>query len=172
MKYIVITSKHHEGFAMYPSSLTDWCIKSSPFQRDPLKELAAACQKEGVKLCFYYSIMDWHHPDYLPRKPWNDQANPNPDFKRYLAYMKGQLKELLTNYGPIGLIWFDGNWEDTWNYDRGVDLYQCIRGLQPDLIDSGNLSDIGGETCVLGCAGAEPAAVGAQGGAVRRPAGA
>jgi alpha-L-fucosidase len=134
MKYIVITSKHHEGFAMYPSSLTDWCIKSSPFQRDPLKELAAACQKEGVKLCFYYSIMDWHHPDYLPRKPWNDQANPNPDFKRYLAYMKGQLKELLTNYGPIGLIWFDGNWEDTWNYDRGVDLYQCIRGLQPNLI--------------------------------------
>ena len=78
MKYIVITSKHHEGFAMYPSALTDWGIKSTPFQRDPLKELADACQEAGIKLCFYHSIMDWHHPDYLPRKPWNDLANPNP----------------------------------------------------------------------------------------------
>ena len=134
MKYIVITSKHHEGFDMYPSTLTDWCIKSTPFQRDPLKELSVACQEAGIKLCFYYSIMDWHHPDYLPRKSWNDEANPNPDFERYVAYMKGQLKELLTGYGPIGLIWFDGNWEKSWNYDRGLDLYNYIRGIQPDLI--------------------------------------
>jgi len=134
MKYIVITSKHHEGFAMFRSTLSDWCIKSTPFQRDPLKELSAACQEEGVKLCFYYSIMDWHHPDYLPRKSWNDQANPNPAFERYVAYMKGQLKELLTAYGPIGILWFDGNWENTWNYDRGADLYRFIRGIQPDLI--------------------------------------
>jgi alpha-L-fucosidase len=134
MKYIVITSKHHEGFAMYPSALTDWCIKSTPFQRDPLKELADACQEAGIKLCFYHSIMDWHHPDYLPRKPWNDLASPNPDFDRYVAYMKGQLKELLTGYGPIGILWFDGQWEDTWTYDRGVDLYNYVRGLQPDII--------------------------------------
>jgi alpha-L-fucosidase len=134
MKYVVITSKHHEGFAMFPSTLTDWCIKSTPFQRDPLKELSAACQAEGIKLCFYYSIMDWHHPDYLPHKSWNDQANPNPDFEHYVAYMKGQLKELLTGYGPIGILWFDGNWENTWNYDRGADLYRYIRGIQPDLI--------------------------------------
>ena len=134
MKYIVITTKHHDGFAMYPSALTDWCIKSTPFQRDPLKELAAACKEEGITLCFYHSIMDWHHPDYLPRKPWNDLASPNPDFENYVAFLKGELKELLTNYGPIGLLWFDGNWEDTWNYDRGADLYQYIRGIQPNLI--------------------------------------
>jgi alpha-L-fucosidase len=134
MKYIVITSKHHEGFAMFRSTLSDWGIKSTPFQRDPLKELSAACQEEGIKLCFYYSIMDWHHPDYLPHKSWNDQANPNPDFERYVAYMKGQLKELLTGYGPIGILWFDGNWENTWNYDRGADLYRYIRGIQPGLI--------------------------------------
>jgi len=72
MKYIVITSKHHEGFAMYPTALTDWSIKSTPFHRDPLKELAAACKEEGITLCFYHSIMDWHHPIYAPRKPWND----------------------------------------------------------------------------------------------------
>ena len=134
MKYIVITTKHHEGFAMYPSALTDWCLKSTPFQRDPLKELSVACQEAGIKLCFYHSIMDWHHPDYLPHKPWNDQANANPDFERYVTFMKGQLKELLTNYGPIGLLWFDGNWENSWNYDRGADLYRYIRGIQPDLI--------------------------------------
>ncbi len=64
MKYIVITSKHHDGFGMFRSDLTDWCIKSTPFQRDPLKELADACQDAGIKMCFYHSIMDWHHPDW------------------------------------------------------------------------------------------------------------
>src|SRR5215469_16149579 len=134
MKYICITTKHHEGFAMYPSELTDWCIKSTPFHRDPLKELAAACKQEGVKLCFYHSIMDWHHPEYAPRKSWYDGTDNNPDFDKYVAFMKGELRELLTNYGPIGILWFDGNWEDTWNYDRGVDLYNYIRSLQPNII--------------------------------------
>ena len=134
MKYIVITSKHHEGFGMYPSALTDWCIKSTPFQRDPLKELAAACKKEGLKLCFYHSIMDWHSPLYAPRKPWNDIDKTPPDFDAYDAYLKGQLKELLTGYGPIGVLWFDGQWENTWTYDRGVDLYNYVRGLQPGII--------------------------------------
>lgn len=134
MKYIVITTKHHDGFGMYPSALTDWCIKSTPFQRDPLKELAAACQEEGIKLCFYHSIMDWHHPDYVPRKPWNDLASPNPNFDNYVAYLKGELKELLTNYGPIGILWFDGEWEDSWTPERGADLYNYVRSLQPEII--------------------------------------
>lgn len=134
MKYVVITTKHHEGFGMYPSALTDWCLKSTPFQRDPLAELAAACRKAGIKLCFYHSIMDWHHPDYLPRKSWNDQANTNADFDRYVVYLKGQLKELLTRYGAIGILWFDGQWEDTWTHDRGVDLCNYVRSLQPDII--------------------------------------
>jgi alpha-L-fucosidase len=134
MKYIVITSKHHDGFGLYPSALTDWCIKSTPFQRDPLKELAAACREAGITLCFYHSIMDWHHPDYLPVKSWNDEANPNPDFDRYVAYLKGELKELLTRYGPLGILWFDGDWEKTWTYDRGLDLYKYVRGLQPQII--------------------------------------
>src|SRR5438128_3230838 len=113
MKYIVITSKHHDGFGLWRSQLTDWCIKSTPFKRDPLKELAAACKQEGVKLCFYHSIMDWHHPDYTPRRPWNDVAQGDPNFDRYAAYLKGQLKELLTGYGPLGILWFDGEWEKT-----------------------------------------------------------
>jgi alpha-L-fucosidase len=135
MKYIVITSKHHEGFGMFHSLLTDWCIKSTPFQREPLKELAVACQKQGIKLCFYYSIMDWHSPLYAPRKSWNDIATNAPNFDAYDAYMKGQLKELLSgDYGSIGLIWFDGQWENTWTYDRGIDLYNYVRDLQPNII--------------------------------------
>lgn len=135
MKYIVITSKHHDGFSLFDSRQTDFDIMNTPFKRDVLKELAAACQKEGIKLCFYYSIMDWHHPDYLPRRDWeNDRPSSEADFEKYVQYMKEQLKELLTNYGDIGVLWFDGEWEETWTHERGKDLYQYIRSLQPAII--------------------------------------
>jgi alpha-L-fucosidase len=134
VKYIVITSKHHDGFGMFPSQETDWCIKSTPFQRDPLKELSEACREAGIKFCLYHSIMDWHHPDWGTRRPWNDKAKGTPDMDRYTAYMKRQLKELVTNYGPLGILWFDGEWEAPWTHDRGVDLYAYCRSLQPDII--------------------------------------
>jgi len=134
MRYVVITSKHHDGFGIFRSDLTDWCIKSTPFQRDPLKELADACQQEGLTLCFYHSIMDWHHTDYTQRRAWNDKAQGTPDMDRYVTYMKGQIKELLTRYGPIGILWFDGEWEKPWTHERGVDLYNYVRGLQPSII--------------------------------------
>ncbi len=134
MKYIVITSKHHDGFCMWRTDQTDWCIKSTPFQRDPLKELADACHAAGIKLCFYYSIMDWHHPDWGQRRPWNDKATGTPDMDRYVAYLKAELKELLTRYGPIGILWFDGEWEKPWTHERGVDLYNYVRSLQPNII--------------------------------------
>ena len=140
MKYIVITTKHHDGFALYPSALTDWCIKSTPFKRDPLKELAAACEAENLRLCFYHSIMDWHHPDYAPRKSWNDIAKDPPNMDRYVDFMKGQLKELLTGYGPVGVVWFDGEWENTWTYERGADLYNYVRTLQPGVIINNRVS--------------------------------
>jgi alpha-L-fucosidase len=136
MKYIVITSKHHDGFGMFRSDMTDWCLRRTPFQHDPLAELAAACKTEGITFCLYHSIMDWHHPDWGIRRAWNDvaaQAGP-PDMDRYITYMKGQLKELLTRFGPIGLLWFDGQWESPWTAERGVDLYNYVRSLQPDLI--------------------------------------
>ncbi len=134
MKYIVITSKHHDGFGLWPSDLTDWCIKSTPFGRDPLGELARACREAGIRLCFYYSIMDWHHPDWPKRRPWNDKATGEPNMDRYVQFMKGQLKELITRYGPIGILWFDGEWEEPWTHERGVDLYNYVRSLQPDII--------------------------------------
>ena len=134
MKYIVITSKHHDGFAMFRSPSSDWGIKNTPFQRDPMKELAEACTAAGIKLCFYHSIMDWHHPDWGTRRKWNDKATGDPDMDRYTDYMKGQLKELLTGYGPIGILWFDGEWEKPWTHERGVDLYNYVRSLQPSII--------------------------------------
>ena len=113
-----------------PSEMTDWCIKSTPFQRDPLKELAAACKEAGITLCFYHSIMDWHHPDWGTRRPGTTrprQARHGP----LHPIMKGQLKELLTNYGPIGILWFDGEWEVPWTHERGVDLYSTSARFSP-----------------------------------------
>ena len=134
MKYIVITSKHHDGFGLWPSAQTDWCIKSTPFKRDPLAELAAACKEAGITFCFYHSIMDWHHPDWGTRRAWNDLATGTPDMDRYVDYMKRQLKELITGYGPLGIMWFDGEWEKPWTHERGVDLYNYVRALQPNII--------------------------------------
>ena len=133
MKYIVITSKHHDGFGMWPSALTDWCIKSTPFQRDPLGELADACKKAGIRFCLYHSIMDWHSSDWGARRAWNDVATGTPDMDRYTAYMKGQLKELVTRYHP-GVLWFDGEWESPWTDKRGLDLSVYLHGLDPKLI--------------------------------------
>lgn len=133
-RYLVITSKHHDGFGLWPSELTDWCIKSTPFKRDPLRELADACKSEGLRLCFYHSIMDWHHPDWGNRRAWNDRAAAPPDMDRFISYLKGQLRELITRYGPLGILWFDGEWESAWTHERGVDLYNYVRGLQPDII--------------------------------------
>ncbi|MGC4046627.1 MAG: alpha-L-fucosidase [Armatimonas sp.] len=134
MRYIVITSKHHEGFCLWDSKQTDWDITNTPFKRDVLKELARECKKQKIRLCFYHSIMDWHHPDYLPRRAWDKRSTAGASFARYVDYMKAQLKELLTDYGPIGILWFDGEWEGTWTHEQGMDLYKYVRSLQPDII--------------------------------------
>ena len=136
MKYITITSKHHDGFCLWNSKETDFDVMSTPFKRDILKELADACRRiGGVKLCFYHSIMDWHHPDYNERREWEkDRPTEGTDRKRYIAYMKNELKELVTNYGDIGVIWFDGEWEGFWTHEDGKDLYNYVRSLKADII--------------------------------------
>lgn len=135
MKYIVITSKHHDGFCLFDSKYTDFDIMSTPFQRDIMKELSGACRKQGLKMCWYHSIMDWHHPDYLPRRVWEkDRPAAGADFSQYVQYLKNQLRELLTNYGPIGVMWFDGEWEQNWTHEEGLELYKFCRELQPDVI--------------------------------------
>jgi alpha-L-fucosidase len=124
MKYIVITTKHHDGFCMWGTKLTPYnIVDATPFHRDPIKELSEECRKQGIKLCFYHSIMDWHHPDAK-----------GDSFPKYIEHLKGQLRELLTNYGPIGVLWFDGEWTPEWKEEKGEDLYAFVRSLQPDII--------------------------------------
>jgi alpha-L-fucosidase len=135
MKYITITSRHHDGFAMFDSKISDWNIVArTPYKKDPLKMLADECHRQGIKLFFYYSQLDWHNPDYYPRGQtnWPNGRPDQGDFNRYLdQYMDGQLTELLTNYGPIGGIWFDGMWDKPdadWHLDK---TYALIHKLQP-----------------------------------------
>ena len=134
VRYITITSRHHDGFSMFATkgtryNIVDW----TPFHRDPLKELADECRRQGVKLFFYYSQLDWHHPDYWPRGG-TGHATGRPEFgdwNRYLDFMDAQLTELLTNYGPVGGIWFDGMWDKPdadWRLER---TYALIHRLQP-----------------------------------------
>jgi alpha-L-fucosidase len=142
MKYIVITSKHHEGFALWPSRQGDFDVANTPFRRDILRELANACRAEGIRLGFYHSILDWTHPDYQPRREWDTRPLPPPDYERYVQRMKAQLRELLTEYGDVAVVWFDGEWEPTWTHERGKDLYEFVRQLQPRTIIN-NRVDVG-----------------------------
>jgi alpha-L-fucosidase len=141
MKYIIITSKHHDGFCLWDSDITNWdIIDATPFGRDILKELADACERHGVRLGFYHSIMDWSHPD--AQAIWEPNYNQgrtseniNPNFPRYLEnYMKPQLEELLTGYGDIGVLWFDGEWVPDYTTEMGKEIYNYVRNIKPDLI--------------------------------------
>jgi alpha-L-fucosidase len=134
MKYLVLTSKHHDGFCLWNTQFTDYNIMNTPFHRDVVKELAAACRQEGIVFCTYHSICDWHHPDYPLGSPGGSSQKPNPNLDRYNEYLKNQLAELIQNYGPLGIMWFDGEWEKPWSAERGADLYQYLLRLQPSLI--------------------------------------
>lgn len=145
-RYITITSRHHDGFSMYDTALSDYKVTRTPFGRDPLAELAEACQRHDVRLGFYVSLLDWHHPAYretLRLKSglaWSD----------YLGFLHGQVKELCTNYGPIAEFWLDGYWPVTWPYLRFQnwcvpsgdfkfeELFELIHTLQPDAVIMNN----------------------------------
>lgn len=143
-KYMVITSRHHDGFSMYDTALSDYKVTNTPFKRDPLAELANACAKRGdMKLGFYSSLLDWHHPAYRFRTEsglaWSD----------YLAFLHGQVRELCSNFGEIACVWFDGDWPrhhiddsnqyflagGSFEYDK---LYDLIHTLQPQAIIHNN----------------------------------
>jgi alpha-L-fucosidase len=147
IKYITITSKHHDGFAMFDSKVTDWDIMDrTPYKKDVLKMLAEECQKQGIKLFFYHSHLDWHHPDYFPRgETGNSSGRPDSgSFPKYLDFMNAQLTELLTHYGPVAGIWFDGWWDQKlkgtetridWQLSK---TYNLIHKLQPACLIGNN----------------------------------
>lgn len=132
-KYVVITTKHHDGFCLWNSKFTDYGVASTPYRKDLLKPLADAVRAEGMDMGFYYSIIDWHHPDYRAAIKSPEDAAA---YARYLAYMKNQIKELLTEFGPITTLWFDGRWDSSYKTrpEIGQDLEAYCRSLSPGLV--------------------------------------
>jgi alpha-L-fucosidase len=141
MKYIVITSKHHDGFSMFDSAVTTYdVVDATPYKKDPMRALADEARRQGLKFAFYYSIMDWHHPSQYVDVPGkhadagHGQTKMRDGRKReYVGYMKAQLRELVTKYDPA-VLWFDGEWVDWWTEEDGQDLYAYVRGLKPDIL--------------------------------------
>ncbi|MCL5019860.1 MAG: alpha-L-fucosidase, partial [Patescibacteria group bacterium] len=151
MKYIVITSKHHDGFAMFGSKVNKYnIVDATPFGRDPMKELAAACQKEGLRLCFYYShVQDWHDPDAVGND-WDFPDDSKKNFTRYFEELvKPHVKELLTNYGPIGLIWFDTPYAKI-TPEQSKELVDFVHQLQPACLVNGRVGHGQGDYKSLG----------------------
>jgi alpha-L-fucosidase len=140
MKYMVITAKHHDGFAVYHSNVSDYnIVDATPFKRDPMEELAKSCQKEGIKFCFYYSHSeDWDHPDSIGND-WDFPDDSRKDFARYLMEKSiPQLRELLTGYGPLGLIWFD---RGIATGKLGREFVDLVHQLQPDCLVNGRVGN-------------------------------
>lgn len=161
MKYAVITSKHHEGFCMFDSKYTDYDVMSTAFGKDIIREWVDAFKAEGLKVGFYYSLIDWHHPDFTidrnhPARPnvntkeEYDKLNQGRDMAKYRDYLKNQVRELLTNYGKIDILWLDfsypgefGKGRDDWD---SKELVKLARKLQPDILidDRADLRDVAG----------------------------
>ncbi len=137
-RYINLSAKHHDGFCMFDSQLTDFKITNTPFERDLVGEVIDACQRSGMPIILYYSQPDWHHPNYLHRKgAFKDLQNPppdqDPDWPLFQDYIEGQVKELVTNYGKIDGIWFDGSHKSRVEW-RGEKLYRMIKRHQPHAV--------------------------------------
>lgn len=151
MKYITFITRHHDGFSNWDTKFSDWKITNTPYGKDVLRQLADECHKQGIQLNLYYSLLDWYREDYpheTGRTGQKSDRKGHGDYASYLQFMKNQLTELLTNYGEIGGIWFDGHWDQTapegehdrtsridWKYDE---IYGLIHKLQPKCLIGNN----------------------------------
>ncbi|TSD90651.1 alpha-L-fucosidase [Mycobacterium sp. KBS0706] len=159
MKYVVLTAKHHEGFCLWDSKVTDYKATSTPGGRDLIKPFVEAFRAEGLKVGFYYSLIDWHHPDFTidvhhPQRNHPEVAalNHGRDMRRYAAYMRDQVRELLTGYGKIDVFWFDFSYPDRPYKDlpgkghkdwESEQLLALVRELQPDVLVNNRLDLLG-----------------------------
>ena len=139
MKYITITSRHHDGFSMFNTEASPYnIVDATPYKKDPLMELAQECARENIGLHFYYSLLDWGRADYGFGKPIVDGAPANTDWNSYISFMKKQLTELISKYPNVTGIWFDGHWERknaNWHYDE---IYSLIHQLNPKILIGNN----------------------------------
>jgi len=140
MRYIVLTTKHHDGFCLWDTKLTDYNIMNTPLKRDVVKELAEACKKQGIAFGAYYSTCDWHQPDFPLTSPGGKVRREKSDIDSYNKYLLGQLEELITQYGPLITIWNDVPQEFK---GRGVNTINLVRKLQPDILINNRTGDGG-----------------------------
>lgn len=138
MKYLTITAKHHDGFCLWPTAVSSYNIMNSPFKRDIVGELAKACRKEGIAFCMYFTILDWHDPDYPVHNPYDSTKYVQGNMQRFVSTIKNELKEIITRYKPY-MLWFDGNWERPWKYEYAIDIYQYIKSLDKNVIINNRL---------------------------------
>lgn len=139
MRYVTITSKHHDGFCIWDSEFTDFDMSATPFKRDILRELSDACRDAGLAFSTYHSILDWYQPDYntIDAQGGPGYALPEgqtPSMDRYQEYLHNQLREIVTKYGPLQSMWFDGEWESPWTKERGWELLRFCRELDPKML--------------------------------------
>ena len=139
VQYVILTTKHHDGFALFPTKTNDFHFQNG--QSDLVQQFVEAMREAGLKVGFYFSLIDWHHPDYPAfteaDKPYRFDRIPQPtpqQWSRFVKVMFEQIRELLTNYGQIDIIWFDGSWERTPEQWRAEELAQTIQQLQPDIL--------------------------------------
>ena len=140
MKYLVITTKHHEGFCLWDSEYTNFDVGSTPFKRDIVAELSKACRKYGIRFGTYYSIIDWHHTSQERNidghdgwTRWGEVRMKTNRKLEYITYLKNQVRELIERY-DTDMLWFDGDWVHWWDLQTGKELYQYIRSLKPSII--------------------------------------
>lgn len=134
MKYMVITSKHHDGFCMWDTQTTDYKVTNTPYGRDVLAMLHEAFEKQGIRVGYYFSIMDWHHPDYLPRLEWEKSFRPEEgaDLERFVKYMQAQIKELVAR-DPF-VLWYDGGWMNPPEAYHAQETNAMVRRMNPDIL--------------------------------------
>ncbi len=159
MKYAVITTKHHEGFNMFQSEFTDYNVMNTPYGKDIIKEWVEAFRAEGLGIGFYYSLIDWHHPEYtidrvhpqsVSTQKEYDKLNKDRDMSIYREYLKNQVREILTNYGKVDILWLDYSFPGKFGKDRddwgSVELMKMVRQLQPEILvnDRADLKDYWG----------------------------
>lgn len=151
MKYAVLTAKHHDGFCLFDSALTDYKATNTKAGRDLVREFLEAFRAEGIKVGLYFSIIDWHHPDFPkygdrqhPMRNREEFKDEQIDFDRYLTYMHGQVKELVTNYGKLDLLWFDFSYDDMCGEKwKATELIRMVREYQPDVVIDNRLEGAG-----------------------------
>ena len=133
MKYFVITTRHHDGFSIWPTDYSDYDIAATPYKKDVLMQLKKACDKYGIMFGTYYSINDWKHPYYPLGSPGGKTKKESGDMEKYIPFIKGQTKELIEKY-DTKILWFDGEWEEPWTHEMGQDLYQYLKSLDEDIL--------------------------------------